>query len=617
MRIGFAKTFAVNSIFSEKLTGRHGHRSVDPEDPMLSRLGRTTSLLMCCVMAAFVLAAVQVSAQESNPKWDWFLGYQWANPGATVPVQGKLPSMSKGFGSSLTYNFDKNWGLEFDLGAGFHDKVDETTLSLGPRFMWRTEGMNLFAHALGGLNRAYPKALASNNGVGGILGGGMDMPLGRRVSWRVFEADYVIGRHNFFGFATPGAGLERPTFNGARLRTGLVFNFGLQAPVPPAASCSAQPSEVMVGEPVTVTASPSNFKKDHNLTYNWASTGGKVTSKEGTATVDTAGMSGGSYTATARVSDPKVKKGGEASCNASFSVKEPPKNPPVLSLSASPTSLQVGNPATITSDCKSPDGVPVTVGGWTASGGHLSGSGNSATLDTAGASAGTITVNATCTDSRGLTANGSTSVTAVNPPPPPPVVDKKLEARLALRSVYFPTAQPTVKNPSGGLVASQEQTLSELATDFKKYLEAKPDAHLTLEGHADVRGSVPYNQALSERRVARVRSYLVDHGVPDGNLDTKALGNQHNLTAAEVKASVDENSDLTKGERARVLRNMKTIIWASNRRVDVTLNTAGQTQTSVRHYPFNAADSLTLIGGREVPKAPAAKKATKKPAKKK
>jgi hypothetical protein len=118
--------------------------------------------------------------------------------------------------------------------------------------------------------------------------------------------------------------------------------------------------------------------------------------------------------------------------------------------------------------------------------------------------------------------------------------------------------------------------------------------------------------------VARVKSYLVEHGVPEANIETKALGDQHNLTAAEVKASVEQNSELSKEERARVMRNMKTIIWASNRRVDITLSTAGQTETSVRQYPFNATDSLTLIGGREVvKKAPAAKKGTKAPPKKK
>ena len=57
------------------------------------------------------------------------------------------------------------------------------------------------------------------------------------------------------------------------------------------------------------------------------------------------------------------------------------------------------------------------------------------------------------------------------------------------------------------------------------------------------------------------------------------------------------------------------IILASNRRVDVTLNTTGQ--KSVRQFPFNAADSLTLIK-QEGPKkttAPAARKKAKSVAK--
>jgi hypothetical protein len=56
---------------------------------------------------------------------------------------------------------------------------------------------------------------------------------------------------------------------------------------------------------------------------------------------------------------------------------------------------------------------------------------------------------------------------------------------------------------------------------------------------------------------------------------------------------------------------------ASNRRVDVTLSTTGQTST--RQFPFNAEDALTLIGGRTPAKkaGPAAGKATKKPAPKK
>jgi hypothetical protein len=43
---------------------------------------------------------------------------------------------------------------------------------------------------------------------------------------------------------------------------------------------------------------------------------------------------------------------------------------------------------------------------------------------------------------------------------------------------------------------------------------------------------------------------------------------------------------------------------ASNRRVDITLSNAGQApQESVREYPFNAADSLTLLQEKQTKKA--------------
>jgi outer membrane protein OmpA-like peptidoglycan-associated protein len=189
---------------------------------------------------------------------------------------------------------------------------------------------------------------------------------------------------------------------------------------------------------------------------------------------------------------------------------------------------------------------------------------------------------------------------------------RELEARLALHSVYFPTAQPTTANPQGGLVRSQQQTLTSLAADFKKYLESRPDAYLILEGHADPRGSAEYNQALSERRVERTKNVLIQNGVPAGNIETKAFGAQQQLAPEQVRGSVEQSTDLTPGEKQRIVRNMRTILLASNRRVDVTLSTTGQ--ESVRQFPFNAADSLTLIGGREKPK-PTTK--TTKPMKKK
>jgi len=136
-----------------------------------------------------------------------------------------------------------------------------------------------------------------------------------------------------------------------------------------------------------------------------------------------------------------------------------------------------------------------------------------------------------------------------------------------------------------------------LATDFKAYLELKPEAHLILGGHADHRGTVEYNQALTERRVNRVKAFLVGQGVPEADIETKAFGKEDNLTTEQVQGEVESNPELTPEEKQRVLKNIVTIRMASNRRVDVTLSTTGQ--TSVRQFPFNATDALTLIGGRE------------------
>jgi hypothetical protein len=46
--------------------------------------------------------------------------------------------------------------------------------------------------------------------------------------------------------------------------------------------------------------------------------------------------------------------------------------------------------------------------------------------------------------------------------------------------------------------------------------------------------------------------------------------------------------------------------------VDITLNSASQAETSVKQFPFNAADAMSLIGGRESEKKTTAKPAPKK-----
>ncbi|HLZ43282.1 MAG TPA: OmpA family protein [Candidatus Sulfotelmatobacter sp.] len=587
---------------------------------------RTALLSLFTVVTVVLISSVALAQSDTNPKWDIFVGYQYLHPGISVPAPFgdpnnptpfKVPDMSKGVGGAFTYNFDPHWGAEFDVGQNWNNGNDVTTVSVGPRFMWRTDDANFFLHALVGLNRLSVSGLNEPNGIGTILGGGMELPITKSIAFRIFEVDYVWARQHYPDFASPSfPDLRRPSEQGVRLRTGLTFSWGGAPEAVPAASCSVQPTEVMVGEPITATATASNFNPKHTVTYSWSGNGGQVTGKDTSATIDTNNVAPGNYTVTAKVTDPKAKKNNEASCTANYTVKPlPPKNPPTMSLSASPTSLVPGGSVNLSANCTSPDGVPVSVANWTSTVGTVSGSGNSATLNTAGLPPGPVTVSATCTDSRGLTGQASTQLTIENPPPPP--VDKALEARLALHSVYFATAQPTPKDPNGGLLPSQQKILLNLATDFKKYLEAKPDAHLVLEGHADVRGAAAFNQALSERRVARVKGFLVAQGVPEADIETKAFGAQHNLTSDEVKQSIEQNTDLTTEERKRALARIAVIKLASNRRVDVTLSSAGQTEKSVQQFPFNSTDALSLIGGRESEaKKKTGKAAPRKPRKK-
>jgi len=591
-----------------------------------ARAGRLTAGLLIVLSAVLISLPAVAQQSDDNPKFDIFGGYQWMHPNVYVPASGDnpaaptayyVPDMARGIGGAFTYNFDRHFGLEADAGYSRDtpSASSEWTVGAGPRLKFGNEDATFFIHALGTYNRlTYDSGFTTSNGIGALLGGGMDLPITKHIAWRVFQADWVWSRHDFPDLAAAQfPNLRRVTQEGVRLRTGIVYSWGGGPVVTPAAACSVQPAEVMVGEPITATVSASNFPPKHTVTYSWSGTGGQVTGKDTTASIDTTNAAPGSYVVTAHVTDPKGKKNNEASCTANYTIKPlPPKNPPTMSCTADPSSVTVGGSATLTCTCTSPDGVPVSVSNWTASGGTVTGNGTTATLSTAGASPGTATITATCTDNRGLSTQASTMVMMQNPPPPP--IDVELQKRLLLHSIYFQTAKPPADKPDSGLLPTQQQILLRLATDFKKYLEAKPDAHLILEGHADIRGTDAYNQALSERRVARVKSFLVENGVPENDIETLAFGKQRNLSLEEVKEAVNTNPELTPEERRRAMRNILVIKLASNRRVDVTLKSAGQTENSVRQFPFNSADSMSLIGGREseMKKAPAKKGTIKK-----
>jgi outer membrane protein OmpA-like peptidoglycan-associated protein len=148
------------------------------------------------------------------------------------------------------------------------------------------------------------------------------------------------------------------------------------------------------------------------------------------------------------------------------------------------------------------------------------------------------------------------------------------------------------------LLPSQQNTLTTLAQDFAQYLSFRPDAHLILQGHADPRGGPDYNKALSDRRVARTKQFLVEHGVKEDAIETQGLGEEEPMSVDQVKQAVDQDTNLTAAQKKQLTAKAGVLALAQSRRVDVTLSTTGQ--TSVRQFPFNAEDALNLINPRGV-----------------
>jgi len=161
------------------------------------------------------------------------------------------------------------------------------------------------------------------------------------------------------------------------------------------------------------------------------------------------------------------------------------------------------------------------------------------------------------------------------------------------RSVYFPTNRPRNLKHDAALLPSEQDALKTLADSFKAYLTAVPDAHLVLGGHADKRGPASYNQALSERRAELAKQFLVEQGIPEASLETKAYGKEQNLTVDQVKQLLDQNPNLSAADKQKALAKIQTVVLANNRRVDITLSKTGQ--ESARLYPFNSPDYATLV----------------------
>lgn len=205
------------------------------------------------------------------------------------------------------------------------------------------------------------------------------------------------------------------------------------------------------------------------------------------------------------------------------------------------------------------------------------------TLTSANACGGTTTKTAT------LHVVGS-----IDPPP-----------QVTLASMFYPTAYPTRRHPKAGLVASEKKQLARIAAHFKNYEPYDHKGNLLIVAHADVRGSRRYNQALSERRAALVKDFLIAQGVPADKIEVRADGKDQQL--AENKIKVLLSQDPEKPEKWET-RHMKTTWLAYNRRADIILQP--RNVQSAKDYP-NDVTYARLLWQRPMPSLKKIEKAEK------
>ena len=229
---------------------------------------------------------------------DVFTGYSYIAPKDTVSTNlsngtvftSNMDAVDLGAIVSGAYYFNKYVGGQVEAGLHPQDKNDGGyTVQGGIIFRFPVGGMTPFVHGLaGGATWEGPDnppftTLRSNWGPALTAGGGLDYNLpffNHRIGLRLFQADYEYFHINHGPQPTYGG---RVNANSARISTGLVWKFGSIIPPPPVQyACSASPSSVFPGEPITVTGTASNLNPKKTATYSWSGQGVTVNSTSNT-----------------------------------------------------------------------------------------------------------------------------------------------------------------------------------------------------------------------------------------------------------------------------------------------------------------------------------------------
>ena len=122
-----------------------------------------------------------------------------------------------------------------------------------------------------------------------------------------------------------------------------------------------------------------------------------------------------------------------------------------------------------------------------------------------------------------------------------------------------PTATPA---PSGPVPGSQEDFMASVSSDRiffdtdrynvdsadmatlqsqARWLQQYPNTRVTIEGHADERGTREYNLALGERRANAAKNYLVGLGIQPGRINVVSYGKERPMAMGSDEQAWAQN----------------------------------------------------------------------------
>jgi peptidoglycan-associated lipoprotein len=139
---------------------------------------------------------------------------------------------------------------------------------------------------------------------------------------------------------------------------------------------------------------------------------------------------------------------------------------------------------------------------------------------------------------------------APKPPPPPPPAPapapkpaplteeqlfaqktlEQLNAERPLADVFFDYDQSAVREDGRGPLQKNAE-----------WLKRWTSTQITVEGHADSRGSSEYNLALGSRRATSVKDYLVNLGIPAARITVVSKGKEQPFCTAETEDCWQQN----------------------------------------------------------------------------